>query len=149
MILEIENKKVNLVYRTRSIVKVTNLLKGKNFEEIYFNALSENNIEALSNIIYVFGEDYDSGISAFKNVDEVYDFLDEYMKNNQKSYEDIFKEIAKSINEMGFFGKKMTEEELEIKMKSHMSIDMNEIIRNSAEKAVSNVVETEFRGYKG
>ncbi len=149
MILETDNKKVNLVYRTRSIVKVTKLLNGKNFEDIYFNALSENNIDALGNIILVFGEDNDSGLSAFKNVDEVYDFLDEYMEKNQKTYGDIFVEIAESINEMGFFNKKMTEEELQAKMKNHMSIDMNEIIKSSAEKAISNVAEKEFRGYKG
>ena len=149
MILEIKNKKVNLVYRTRNIVKVTKLLKGKNFEEIYFNALSENNIDALSQILYVFGEDFDSGVSAFKNVDEVYDFLDEYIESNNKSYGEIFKEIAKSINEMGFFNSKMTEEELEKKMKTHMAINMDEIIRSSAEKAISNVAEKEFAGYKG
>ena len=149
MILEIENKKVNLIYRTRSIVKVTNLLKGKNFEEIYFNALSENNIDALSQMIYVFGEDYDSGTNAFKSVEEVYDFLDEYMEKNQKSYGDVFKDIAKSINEMGFFNTKMTEEELEEKMKTHMAIDMDEIIKSSAEKAISKVAEQEFRGFKG
>lgn len=149
MILETKNKKVNLVYRTRSIVKVTNLLKGKNFEEIYFNALSENNIDALSNIIMVFGEDYDSGICAFKSVDDVYDFLDDYMEEKQKSYGDIFKEIAESINEMGFFNSKMTAEELEAKMKNHMSINMNDIIKSSAEKAIAGVAEKEFRGYKG
>jgi len=149
MILETNSKKVNLVYRTRSIVKVTSLLNGKNFEEIYFNALTENNIEALSNIILVFGEDYDSGRHAFENVDEVYDFLDEYMEEKQKSYGDIFMEIAKSINEMGFFNSKMTEEELQAKIKTHMSIDMNEIIKSSAEKAIAGVAEQEFRGYKG
>ncbi len=149
MILETKNKKVNLVYRTRSIVKVTNLLQGKNFEEIYFNALSENNIDALSKIIMVFGEDYDSGICAFKNVDDVYDFLDDYMEEKNKSYGDIFKEIAESINEMGFFNSKMTKEELEQKMKSHMAINMNEIIKSSAEKAIAGVAEKEFRGYKG
>lgn len=149
MILEANNKKVNLVYRTRSIVKVTKLLKGKNFEEIYFNALSENNVDALASIVLVFGEDNDSGLSAFKNVDEVYDFLDDYMEQSQKSYGDIFKEIAESINEMGFFSSKMTAEELEAKMKSHMSIDMNEIIKSSAERAIAGVAEKEFRGYKG
>ena len=57
--------------------------------------------------------------------------------------------IAESINEMGFFSKKMTAEELDNKMKNHMSIDMNEIVRSSAEKAITKVAEQEFRGYKG
>lgn len=149
MILETKNKKVDLIYRTRSIVKVNKELNGKNFEELYFNAVSENNVEALSRIILVFAEDVNSGLSAFKNIDEVFDFLDEYMEESQKTYSDIFKEIAESINEMGFFGNKMTKDELEAKMKTHMSIDMNEIIKNSAEKAIAGVAEKEFRGYKG
>lgn len=149
MILETKNKKVNLVYRTRSIVQVTQLLKGKNFEEIYFNAITENNIDALSKIIKVFGEDVDSGIKAFKTEDEVYDFIDDYMEENKKSYQDIFKEVAESINEMGFFNNKMTKEELEKRMETHMVINMNEIIKSSAEKAIADVAEKEFRGYKG
>ena len=149
MILETKNKKVNLVYRTRSIVQVTQLLKGKNFEEIYFNAITENNIDALSKIIKVFGEDVDSGLKAFKTEDEVYDFIDDYMEENKKSYQDIFKEVAESINEMGFFNNKMTKEELEKRMETHMAINMNEIIKSSAEKAIEDVAEKEFRGYKG
>lgn len=149
MILETKNKKVNLVYRTRSIVQVTQLLKGKNFEEIYFNAITENNIDALSKIIRVFGEDVDSGTKSFKTEDEVYDFIDDYMEENKKSYQDIFKEVAESINEMGFFNNKMTKEELEKRMETHMAINMNEIIKSSAEKAIADVAEKEFRGYKG
>ncbi len=149
MVLETKNKKVDLIYRTRSIVRVNKELNGKNFEELYFNAVSENNVEALSKIILVFAEDVNSGLSAFKNIDEVFDFLDEYMEEKSGCYQDIFKGIAKSINEMGFFNSKMSAEELEAKMRTHMSIDMNEIIKSSAEKAIAGVAEKEFRGYKG
>lgn len=149
MKLEINNKKVDLIFRTKNIVKVTKKLQGKNFEELYFNAVSENNVEALAEIILIFAEDVNSGLPAFKNADEVYDFIDEYMEQSKKSYQDIFGMIAESINEMGFFSKKMTTEELDNKMKNHMSIDMNEIVRSSAEKAITKVAEQEFRGYKG
>lgn len=149
MDLEIKNKKVSLVYRTRKIVKITDLLKGKNFEDLYFKALTDNNIEDLSKIIFIFGEDKDTGLSAFNNSEEVYDFLDDYMEEKGKTYQDIFAEIAKDINKMGFFKTKMTEEELESKMKNYMALDMNEIVKSSAEKAITNVAQQEFKFSRG
>lgn len=149
MILETKSKKINLVYRTRSIVKVTNLLQGKNFEEVYFEALSQNNIDALSKIIFVFGEDVDSGVSAFKNSDSVYDFIDDYMAENEKSYQDIFVEIAEDINKEGFFITKRTSEQLQEKISNPLSFNMDEIIKNSTEKAVQAVATEQFQGFLG
>ena len=149
MILETKNKKISLVYRTRSIVKVTNLLQGKNFEEIYFDALSQNNIDALSKIIFIFAEDIDSGVSAFKSSEEVYDFIDDYMAENKKSYYDIFKEIAEDINNEGFFTKKRSKKEMEDKISNPLSLNMDEIIKNSTEKAVQAVAQEQFQGYLG
>jgi len=149
MILETKNKKVDLVYRTRNIVKVTQLLNGKNFEELYFNAVSENNVEALSKMISIFAEDVETGAKAFQSEDEIYDFIDDYMAEKKKTYGDIFKEIAESINEMGFFNSKMTTKELEAKMKNHMAIDMNEIIKSSAEKAITGMTAKELGISKG
>jgi len=149
MILETKNKKISLVYRTRSIVKVTNLLQGKNFEEIYFEALSQNNIDALSKIIFVFAENVDSGVSAFKNSEEVYDYIDDYMAENKKSYQDIFKEIAEDINNEGFFTVKRTKEEMEDKISNPLSFNMDEIIKKSTEKAVQTIATEQFQGYLG
>lgn len=149
MILEVENKKVSLVYRTKRIVEVTKLLEGKNFEEIYLNAVSESNIDALAKMMMIFGEDVDSGLPSFKKEEEVYDFIDDYMAQKGKSYGDLFKMMADDINAMGFFSNKMTAEELEGKMRNHMAINMEEIVRNSAEKAITSMAEKEFKGYKG
>ena len=145
MILETNNKKINLVYRTRNIVKVTNLLQGKNFEELYFKASNTNDIEALSKIIFVFAEEIDSGLSAFKSSEEVYDFIDNYKSENKKSYQDLFKEIAEDINEQGFFIKKMTEEELINKIMNLLGVNMEEIIKSSTEKAVQNIATEELK----
>lgn len=144
-----KNKKISLVYRTSKIVKITNLLDGKSFEEVYFKALTEKNLESLSKIIFIFAEDADTGISAFQIFEEVYDFIDVYMEEKNKTYNDIFKEIAEDINKMGFFNKKMTKEELMEKINSDITIDMNEIIKKSAEKAVANIAEEEFKFSRG
>ena len=148
--LKTKSKSIRLVYRTKKIVDITNLLKGKNFDDLYFNAVNEGNLDALSKIIYEFAED-EAGLRAFKSSDEVYDFIDDYKEENNKTYGDIFVEIADSINDEGFFKSKMKEKELKDKMSNPFSgVNMTEVVKNSAEKAISKMAETEmFKGYKG
>lgn len=150
MILETKNRKINLNLSTRKIVNVANILKGKNFEDIYFKAINENDLDSLSKIIYVFAE-IDDGLKAFKSSDEVYDFIDYYKEENKKTYQDIFEEIAKVINDEGFFKRKMSKKELEERISNPISgMNMNEIIKTSTEKAVTKIAEQEvFQGYKG
>lgn len=148
MILETKNKKINLVLRTRKIADVAKKLEGKNFEDVYFKAMSEFDLDALSKIIYILAENEDK-TNAFKNSTEVYDFIDDYMAENNKTYKDIFQEIAEDINEEGFFNSKMTKEELKDKMSNPLSsMNMNDVIKNSAERAISKVAEEQFQGYR-
>lgn len=148
MILETNNKKINLVLRTRKIADIAKKLEGKNFEDVYFKAMNEFDLDALSKIIYILAENEDK-TNAFKNSTEVYDFIDDYMAENNKTYKDIFQEIAEDINEEGFFNSKMTEEELKGKMANPLSsMNMNDVIKSSAEKAISKVAEEQFQGYR-
>ena len=110
--------------------------------------MNEFDIEALSKIIYILAENEDK-TSSFKNSTDVYDFLDDYMEENKKTYKDIFTEIAEEINKEGFFNSKMTKEQLKDKMSNPLSsMNMNEVIKNSAEKAIAKVAEQEFQGYR-
>ncbi len=148
MILETKNKKINLVLRTRKIADIAKKLEGKNFEDVYFKAMNEFDLEALSKIIYILAENEDKK-SSFNSNTDVYDFLDEYMEENKKAYKDIFEDIAKDINEEGFFNSKMTQKELKDKMSNPLSsMNMNEVIKNSAEKAIAKVAEEEFQGFR-
>ena len=148
MILETKKQKINLVLRTRKIADIAKKLEGKNFEDVYFKAMNEFDLEALSKIIYILAENEDK-TSSFKSNTDVYDFIDEYMEENKKTYKDIFEEIAEDINEEGFFNNKMTKKELKDKMSSPLSsMNMSEVIKNSAEKAIAKVAEQEFQGYK-
>lgn len=148
MLLETKNKKINLVLRTRKIADIAKKLEGKNFEDVYFKAMNEFDLDALSKIIFILAENEDK-TNAFKNSTEVYDFIDDYMTENKKTYKDIFEEIAEDINEEGFFNSKMTKKELKDKMSNPLSsMNMNEVIKNSAEKAISKVAEEQFQGYK-
>ena len=144
MELKTKNKTITLVFTTRKIVNISNLLKGTNFEDLYFKAMNENDLDALSKIIYSFAEDVENGSKSFKSSEEVYDFVDEYKKENNKSYEDIFKEIAEVINDEGFFKTKMSKKDLTQKIVNPLlGIDMNNLMKESAEKAMAKIVERE------
>lgn len=148
MKLETKNKIVNLVLKTRKIVDITNTLKNKNFEDAYFKALQDNDLNALSKIIYTLAED-NEGKHSFNSSEEVYEFLDDYRKENGKSYEDIFKELTEVINEEGFFIKKRTKKELAEMISNPLSgTNMNELIQKSAEKVISRIAEEQFQGFK-
>ena len=148
MILEANKKKINLVLRTRKIVDITKRLGGKNFEDVYFKAVNENDLEALSQIIFLLAETEDKK-DAFTSNLEVYDFLDDYKTEKKKTYKDIFDEIAEDINKEGFFNSKMTKEALQEKISNPLSsMNMNEVIKSSAEKAITQIAAEEFRGYR-
>lgn len=148
MKLETKSKTINLVLKTRKIVDIANSLKNKNFEDAYFKAVQNNDLDALSKIIYSLAEN-EEGKNAFNSSVEVYDFIDEYKAESVKSYSDIFKELTEVINEEGFFTKKMTKKEL-IEMMSNplLGTNMNELVQKSAENAISKIAEAEFQGFR-
>lgn len=144
MILETKNKRIKLVLKTRKIVEIANTLKNKNFEDAYFKAVKENDLNALSKMIYTLAENED-GKHAFSSSDEVYDFLDDYKTENVKTYSDIYKELTEAINEQGFFMKKMNKKELTEMISNPLSVmNINELVQKSAEKAISKMAESQI-----
>ena len=144
MELKTKNKTIVLVFTTRKIVNISNILKGKNFEDLYFSAMNEGDLNALSKIIFTFVEDK-NGVKAFNSSEDVYEFIDDYKAENNKSYEEIFEDLAEVINKEGFFNKKMTKKDLKAKMSNPLSsVNMNDVIKSSAEKAIAKVAEEQF-----
>ena len=140
MIIETKNKTINLVLKTRKIVDIANLLKNKNFEEAFTKAYSELDMEALSKIIFKLAEDED-GKSVFETSGEVYDFMDE-CRVDGITINDLYGKVAEALNEEGFFKKKMSKKELKEMTSNPLStMNMNELIRKSAEVAVNKMTE--------
>jgi hypothetical protein len=140
MIIETKNKTINLVLKTRKIVDIANLLKNKNFEEAFTKAYSELDMEALSKIIFKLAEDED-GKSVFETSGEVYDFMDE-CRADGITINDLYGKVAEALNEEGFFKKKMSKKELKEMTSNPLStMNMNELIRKSAEVAVNKMTE--------
>ena len=147
MQLVTKNKVINLVIRTKKLVDVSNKLKGENFEEVYFRALSKVNLEDLSKIIYLLAENEDKS-SPFKTSTDVYDFIDDYKAETGKTYVDIFREIAEVINEEGFFNSKMSKKDLKAKMENPFGqVNLEDVVKSSAEKAITSIAQEQFQGF--
>jgi hypothetical protein len=148
MILETKNKTIKLVLKTRKIVDISNVLKNKNFEEAFTKAYAICDLEALTKMLYILAED-ENGKNVFTGSEEVYDFLDEYKKESKSTFVEIYKRIAEELNNEGFFKMKKTKKELEEMISNPLStINMNELMQKSTEKAMSKIAEEQFQGYK-
>jgi len=143
MIIETKNRNINLVLKTRKIVEIANLLKNKNFEEVFKKSYSILDMEALSKIIFKLAEN-DEGKNVFVSSDEVYDFIDE-CRIEGISVSDLYGKIAEALNEEGFFKKRMTKKELKEMMSNPLSeTDMNELVQKSAEKVINKITEEQI-----
>ena len=144
MIIETKNKKINLVLKTRKIVDIANLLKNKNFEEVFTKAYSILDMEALSKIIFKLAENEDEK-SVFTSSEEVYDFIDDCRKEGI-TISDLYSKIAEALNEEGFFKKKMSKKELkEVTSNPLLTMNMNDLIQKSTESVVSKIAEKQFQ----
>ena len=149
IILKNDEKEFSLVPRTRKVIALTEKLNAKNLNDLIFKSANEVNIKVLAEIILEFAEDQEHK-NVFSSIDSVYEFIDKWMAETQKSYKELFVEVAKVVNEMGFFKEKMTEEDLAKQMNSAVyDIDLTEMMKTSAQKFVDVIAEEEFKGYKG
>lgn len=145
MILESENKTIKIRLTNRKIIELCDKFKTNNIQDLYFKALNEKNIKTLAKIIFELAEDED-GKKAFTNndINQTYDFLDNYMEKNKKTYEDMFNELAEYINNEGFFMKRYNTQELEA-MKSDLlaGMDMNAVVQEAMKQiATEELVKT-------
>lgn len=143
MIIETKNKTINLVLKTRKIVDIANLLKNKNFEEVFIKAYSILDIEALSKIIFKLAEN-ENGESIFTSSSEVYDFIDD-CRTEGITISELYAKIAEALNEEGFFKKKMSKKELkEITSNPLLTMNTDKLLEKAVENAANRVVEKEI-----
>ncbi len=153
MILKIKDKEYSFTATMKKIVGMNKKLKVKNLRDAFFKALNNVDFEFLADFLMEFS---DNDIKKELNGDynRVYDLMEAWVneatEEEPRSYEDIYKLLAEEINDKSFFGKKMTKEELEVQMNNPLAdFDINQVITNTAEKVMGEVVAEEFKGYKG
>ena len=143
MIIETKNKTINLVLKTRKIVDIANLLKNKNFEEVFIKSYSILDIEALSKIIFKLAEN-ENGESVFTSSSEVYDFMDD-CRTEGITISELYAKIADVLNDEGFFKKKMSKKELkEITSNPLLTMNTDKLLEKAVENAANRVVEKEI-----
>ena len=146
MILETKNKTIKLIFKTRKIVDISNVLKNKNFEEAFTKAYAICDLDALTKMLYILAENED-GKNVFTSSEEVYVFVDSCRTEGITPY-DLYTKIAEALNEEGFFRKKMSKKELKEMTSNPLStMNMNELVQKSAENAMSKIAEEQFQGY--
>lgn len=149
MTYTLKDKEFKLIPRTRNVVELTERLKAKNLNDLIFTGLADGNPKMLAELIKAFAE-YEDRKATFTSINVVYDFIDDWKRENEKTIDDLYAEVAKVVNEMGFFKKKMTEEELEKALaQPAISINLQEIVANSVQTAMNEIAQEEFKGYKG
>lgn len=148
MILETKNKTIKLIFKTRKIVDISNVLKNRNFEEAFTKAYAVCDLDALTKMLYILAED-ENGKNVFTSSEEVYDFLDDYRTENKTTNIEVYKKIAEELNNEGFFKNRKTKKELEEMTSNPLStINMNELMQKSTERAMSKIAEEQFQGFK-
>jgi hypothetical protein len=153
MILKVKDKEYSFTATMKKIVGMNKKLNVKNLRDAFFKALNNVDFEFLADFLMEFADnDVQKGLSGDYN--RVYDLMEAWVneatEEEPRSYEDIYKLLAEEINDKSFFGKKMTKEELETQMNNPLAdFDINQVITNTAEKVMGEVVAEEFKGYKG
>lgn len=149
MILKVKDKEYSFTATMKKIVSMNKKLKFKNLRDAFFKALNDVDFEFLADALLSFADD-ETKKELNNDSNKVYDMMEAYVNENETDYEAIYKLLAEEINDKSFFGKKMTEEEIKAQMDNPLaSFDINQVITNTAEKVMGEVVAEEFKGYKG
>lgn len=151
MILKVKDKEYSFTATMKKIVAMNKKLKVKNLRDAFFRALNNVGFEFLADFLLAFA---DEPKELNNDSNKVYDLMEAWVneatEEDPRNYEDIYKLLAEEINDKSFFGKKMTEKELKAQMDNPLAdFDINQVISNTAEKVMGEVVAEEFKGYKG
>lgn len=151
MILKVKDKEYSFTATMKKIVAMNKKIKVKNLRDAFFRALNNVDFEFLADFLLAFA---DEPKELNNDSNKVYDLMEAWVneatEEDPRNYEDIYKLLAEEINDKSFFGKKMTEKELKAQMDNPLAdFDINQVISNTAEKVMGEVVAEEFKGYKG
>lgn len=153
MILKVKDKEYSFVATMKKIVKINKELKVKNLRDSFFRALNNVDFDFLANMLQKFADEETSKILN-GDVNKIYDLMEAWVneatEEEPRDYQTLYNLVAEEINDKSFFGKKMTKEELISQMENPLAdFDINQVITNTAEKVMGEVVAEEFNGYKG
>ncbi len=146
----VNEKKLSINVSMRKIVDITKRNKGSNFKDLFFKKMNEVDFEFLATLIQSFYVKEESSYDFGGDINKVYDFMEEYVSIEENDFEKLYKELAEAINVKSFFGKKMSHEEIMAEVENPLSgIDIDQMVRDSAQSVMKEAVVEEFKGYRG
>jgi hypothetical protein len=146
----VNEKRLLINVSMRKIVELTKKNKGNNFKDLFFQKMNDVDFEFLANLIQSCYVKEDSSYDFGGDINKVYDFMQEYASIEDNDFEKLYKEFAEEMNVKSFFGKKMSAKELTMELENPLNgIDINQMVRDSAQSVMKEAVVEEFKGYKG
>lgn len=136
MVLETEKKTITLQLKNRLVALLEERLQCKDLRTFLFQEANNAKIKTLALCLLTLTE------KEFKNINEVYDFLDDYQQEQEKTIFQLYQDLILELNNRYFFKEKLSEEELaELSQNPMMGFDMGEIM-----KAATEAVATDMAG---
>ena len=119
MLLTAGTKELELKCKTRLMLQLEERLHITDTQAFWQKAAQDGNIRVLCTALLVLS---DKGL---KTMDDAMDFIDSYLESG-KTVSGLYLELLGEINQMGFFGRKMTEAQLEELLEAPV-VQMSEI----------------------
>lgn len=134
MILETEKKTITLQFKNRLVALLEERLQCKDLRTFLFQEANNAKLRTLAMCILTLTE------KEFKNLNEVYDFLDDYQQEHEKTVFDLYQNLILAMNDRYFFKEKLPEEELKKMAQDPMvGFDMGEIMASAAKTVATDV----------
>lgn len=127
MKIKTEKKEIDLIIKTKGIIEITDNHPNENIHNLFFEKAKACDVKFLSELLKEFS--YNNNEKAFKDIDEVYTFIDDYANTNE-----LYEKIGESISEAGFFQKKLSLKEIKEEMQYTTNLD--NLISEQIEKIV-------------
>ena len=134
MILETEKKTITLQFKNRLVALLEERLQCKDLRTFLFQEANNAKLRTLAMCILTLTE------KEFKSLNEVYDFLDDYQQEHEKTVFDLYQNLILAMNDRYFFKEKLPEEELKKMAQDPMAgFDMGEIMASAAKTVATDV----------
>ncbi len=135
MLIATKEKEVELKLKTRLMLLLEERLHIEDTQLFWQKAAQAGNIRVLTTAVLILSD------GALKKLEDAADLLDAYLEeNSEASVQDLYIDLLTEINERGFFGRKMTEAQLEELLEAPV-VQMSEITGRVADKLAAEMAQ--------
>lgn len=127
-----ENNSIELKLTTRNVTKMLNALGTNDLKTIMFDGAGKMDAKIMAIIVQSL-----SGTP--KSIGEIYDFIDEYKRENKCSLKKMYELIITDFNENYFFDRLMSEEEITELINNPLITTMDGVVAQAVRDVVGKI----------